>query len=457
MDKGFVLHWDGKMMLDIQSSDESKAERLPIVGSQCDSECILRVPKLPDKTGRSAALAVHNTLAEYGLLDTVQAVCTDTEASNTGNKNGSVVILEELLDRTLLYLACKHHMYELVLKAVFVEKCMGGQTKNPKVEMFERLKDKWNDFDLDSFDAGTMDDTVKEQLSEEFVEEMRQFCLHNLEKDQCRADYREFLELVVIFLDGDLPGGNRLKKPGPMHHARWMSKGIASLKIFLLRNQFTFKDEEEFEGLRDVCIFLIRLYVKAWFKATSAIEAPRLDLTFIKESIEYGNIDGAISRIALNKIAGHLWYLSQEAVALAFFDDEVTIEEKRKMVLALEKQKRSVKVLTSSEKELRRKYKSKDISDFVSNNTSKFFERFDISTDFLSVDPSEWNDRDDYQKGRETCKGIHIVNDAAERAVKLFTRFNAILSKDEEEKQFIIIAVQHYNKLHSSIKKSHLG
>lgn len=42
-----------------------------------------------------------------------------------------------------------------------------------------------------------------------------------------------------------------------------------------------------------------------------------------------------MSKVAIKKFLGHLWYLSEELVAFAFFDDEVSVETKRKMVNAL--------------------------------------------------------------------------------------------------------------------------
>ena len=49
--------------------------------------------------------------------------------------------------------------------------------------------------------------------------------------------------------------------PGAMHHARWMSKVMYSLKVWMFRSQFVLTPKEE-EGLREVCIFVVRLYLK---------------------------------------------------------------------------------------------------------------------------------------------------------------------------------------------------
>lgn len=444
------------MMLDL--STENAVERLPIVGSQSDKECVLRVPKLPNKTGEATANAVYDTLNEYDLLEMVQVVCTDTEKTNTGIRNGAVALLEKRLKRTLMYLACRHHVYEVILRAVFVAKCSDSKTRSPNVEIFTRSKNQWNEINTEMYRSGLEDSIVEIDINPEFAQDMIEFCLHNLEKPQCRADYREFLELVVIFLGGHLPGGFKMKKVGAIHHARWMSKAIGALKLFLLRDQFEFKnDENEYIGIRAFCIFLVRIYVKAWFQATFAIKAPRLDLDFIKDSIDYANVDKEISNVILSKMSGHLWYLSEEAVGFAFFDDEVALDEKIRMVSALYNERTSQKVLQSSERELKTTYKAKQIHDFISINTNKFFDRFGIPNGFLLVDPSQWNENEEYKKGLEICEKVHAVNDAAERAVKLFSHYNQILCKNEEEKQFIIKVIQDYRTKYPSINKAQLA
>jgi hypothetical protein len=43
----------------------------------------------------------------------------DTTSSNTGVNNGSSVLLERMLKKNLLHLACRHHVLELVGEVVF--------------------------------------------------------------------------------------------------------------------------------------------------------------------------------------------------------------------------------------------------------------------------------------------------------------------------------------------------
>jgi len=58
-------------------------------------------------------------LTEWGISDKIVAVCFETTASNSGRFNGLLVLLEHLLERSLFYLPCRHHICELYLRAAF--------------------------------------------------------------------------------------------------------------------------------------------------------------------------------------------------------------------------------------------------------------------------------------------------------------------------------------------------
>lgn len=85
-----------------------------------------------------------------------------------------------------------------------------------------------------------------------------EFAMSYLRESQPRDDYREFLELVKIFLGSVPERGIRFMAPGATHHARWLSKVIYSLKIWMFKGQFHLTKKEE-KGLQDVCIFAARV------------------------------------------------------------------------------------------------------------------------------------------------------------------------------------------------------
>ena len=111
-----------------------------------------------------------------------------------------------------------------------------------------------------------------------------------------------------------------------------MAKIIYSIKLWLFRSQFKLTNKE-LKGLQETCLFAVRLYIKAWFTTPSPCSPPHQDLCFRKTLHQYPN--NSILNIAVKKFLRHFWYLSEELVALAFFDDDLPIDTKREMVYAL--------------------------------------------------------------------------------------------------------------------------
>ena len=68
----------------------------------------------------------------------------DTTSSNTGIRKGACTILQEVLQRQLLWMACRHHVLELVIGAAFGE--LFGATSGPEVPIFKKLQDIWPRF-----------------------------------------------------------------------------------------------------------------------------------------------------------------------------------------------------------------------------------------------------------------------------------------------------------------------
>ena len=60
----------------------------------------------------------------------------------------------------------------------------------------------------------------------------------------------------------------------------------------------------------------------------------------------------------------------------------------------------------------------------TNNNELKIFSRFNIPSAFLEVDPIEWNNNKEYLKARRVLASLKVVNDTAERYVKLMEEYN---------------------------------
>ena len=67
---------------------------------------------------------------------------------------------------------------------------------------------------------------------------------------------------------------------------------------------------------------------------------------------------------------------------------------------------------------------------------------YNIDNSFLVSVPQEWPANEQYRAGQSRLKLLRVVNDTAERAVKLFEEFNTLLTNDEEEKQLLLQVVE---------------
>ena len=94
-------------------------DRLPVLVSGGGTSQLLKVAKLDNGTGRSIASAVVAALEEWGVADRVVGIAFDTTSSNTGRSSGACVLVEQELEQDLLYLACRHHVHELLAQAAF--------------------------------------------------------------------------------------------------------------------------------------------------------------------------------------------------------------------------------------------------------------------------------------------------------------------------------------------------
>lgn len=208
------------------------------------------------------------------------------------------------------------------------------------------------------------------------------------------------------------------------------------------------------KGLQDVNIFIAIVYIRYWYSCTFSVAAPMLDLKLIENLIDYRNINLKLANKMLTVFGRHLWYLSESLVGLAFFDRSIDAKTKRLMITALEKngdankfRHANINILTVTVADL-------NIESFITSRTLTFFESLFTKKpdeanhlDFLEIDPSRWEKNESYLRAEKVAKGMLVVNDAAERAVGLMTRFNEKLTNVETEKQMVLQVVEKHQKM----------
>lgn len=433
-----VVHWDGKMMQALTSKE--KVDRLAILVSGNGLTKLLNVPVITSGTGESQAQAVYESLLDWNVSNRVNAMCFDTTASNSGQDAGACTLLEKKLGKTLLALACRHHIMELPVSSVF--NVLFGPSSGPKIKLFERFQQKWPQIDETKFESGIEDHNLCHLITP-FKADLIVFIKCQLNNFQPRDDYKELLQLTLLFLGENSTKSVHINSPGAVHRARWMAKIIYCLKIYLFRKQFSLS-ASELSALRNFNLFAVKIYLKNWFECPKATLAPANDLQMMKDLLKYKATNLKIANAAFKTMSRHMWYLSEKLIGLAFFESTVSVEQKRAMVLSLDKiaPPNPPRKITVDEN----KIANQELHHFVTKNTREFFKEMQICEDFLNKDPSFWTEDDNYLKDQKRLWDLKVVNDAAERGVALIQNYNAILTNQEKEKQYLLQVIEKHRQ-----------
>ena len=230
------LHWDGKMLPGLTRVHADRENRVAVVVSWKNNEILLGAPHIPSGTGKDHANVCIELLYKWNIAEQVRGLVFDTTASNTGINTGACTLIEKALGRELVWVACRHHIMEIVLSSVF--KAVMGDTTGPCVEVFKRFQSQWDVINKENFD---LPDEADFQGIRHLREEAKETYTELFDTTFPRDDYREFLELCTIFVGGNKESYvfKEFRAPGGVSNARWMSKAIYAIKIVLFRRQFT--------------------------------------------------------------------------------------------------------------------------------------------------------------------------------------------------------------------------
>lgn len=317
----------------------------------------------------------------------------------------------------------------------------------PDIPLFKRFKAKWDTLNLNKFVTGISNIDIKNALGNNY-NDIVEYAKLKLSTNLIRDDYKELLDLVIIFLGEVPPGGIKFKKPGAYHHARWMAKGIYCLKMYLFRQEFKLTNNEV-NSIFHFNLFLIKCYARFWFSAPNANEAPLNDIMFLRTCYEYRTINEMISNSAIQKFLRHLYYLNEECITLALFDNRINEDTKMKMaqkMIAIDDEEDYEREITEkkiilNKEELICLLENDDnniLLKLVNHKSKHFLERFDISIAFLKPHSNIWSNSSEFIEGEKIVSDLKVVNDSAERSIKLMEEFNHKITKDEDQKQFLL-------------------
>ena len=440
--------------------------------------------KTPTSTGLAQGEAVYDQLKTWNCIKNLRAMVCDTTASNTGKDRGAMVRLIRLVKQALFFLGCRHHISELLAKNPW--EASFGKSPAPDVKMFIKLKENWP-----QVDTSLQVRTVKIP-SEEKKEKLLNLFTKLLEKkDFLRGDYQELAEISVVMLGGKLPGDKAMvwKKPGATHKAHFMAFGLLVLKIFAFSEQKVVKDNclsdvvevEDKEGkqkaknnnkpekkktkkilvfnpdqeerVKRFCVFALSFYIPMFFTSSWGCDAPDNDLQLYKELLAFKEIDNTLASSALTTLDRHRWYLAPPVVMFSLFSKKVSDETKARMVeklLSFEKPEEARLDLP----EYPTVTEDSELWDFVRPHSWDFFTILKVEADWLTWPLDEWEESEDFRKARKFVTTVKVVNDAAERGIKLASDYIQSLTKDSDVRQKLFQTVEYHRREKADIKKS---
>ena len=95
-----------------------------------------------------------------------------------------------------------------------------------------------------------------------------------------------------------------------------------------------------------------------------------------------------------------------------------------------------------------------ELRDMVTPDSWQLFKILKISPDWLALPPAEWDSNPDYMEFRNFVRQVKVINDCAERGVKLATDYSKSLTKDSQERSKIYQVVEAERRAKPDAKKA---
>ena len=205
-----------------------------------------------------------------------------------------------------------------------------------------------------------------------------------------------------------------------------------------------------------------------------ASDAPLLDLQAVELMRLYREHDGEVANQCLESIARHPWYLCQETVVFCLVDDKVSLDEKRQVALALLDVEKDVKESTfvpgkpSFPKVTGDEYwddmstERPSLTEFVGPRSWLAFERLGLRTqegamDWIKIPSTEWIHMTGFRKFKDFVSNLTVVNDPAERGVKLVQEYVESSTNESLRQDLMIVVAEDRKKFPGASNKSELA
>ena len=214
----YNIHWDSKLVPQFQDK-YNKIEIMPLLVSNGSNTKLLEVPSFCPGAEQSVGSIIgdftYNLLLEWNCtIDGATSMVFDTTSTNTGLWSGGCVELQNRLNKSLLWCACRKHIGELIVSSVF-NALQIETSKSPEIMIFKNFRSNFSHVCQDDISyplyLEELDCYSDSELS--FLNDLRKDTTDLAtklltKKDNSylpREDYKELLELLLFSFKVPLP------------------------------------------------------------------------------------------------------------------------------------------------------------------------------------------------------------------------------------------------------------
>ena len=468
--KHLVLHFDGKIMKHIEEDSQQRTSTdriaVSVTSPEFGNKEDLLLGVVPSQSGKSAdcAVCIQNLCEYFEVCDGIFGICADTTAANTGHKNGAIVILAQVLEKPFLWLLCRHHISEIMIKACY-QAVTGEKSIGPSRKMFSDIRNDWTEKYYPTLSApGAAErfkriDESKLQVGSDLQRiylESKSFISYALEHEVfSRGDYQHLVHYLAFAMNIKSTKLENFKiyQPGACHDARFMAYAIYLLMLFITSPVLDYLTESQTEVVEKMTMVIAIYYGPAFLKSSKTEHAVMNDYNSFKIAAIIGKeFDEEVGRSLKKTLSNHTEYLSPKCIPMALADPDLSLETKTKVLKAIIDQK--VPDITEISKTAPEKVIITDntkLDSLVSQESWLIFLLLGIQSkveewwaatmeglDFQKLDSLKWFEG--------FVKNLSCTNDCAERNVGLMQKFVST-TVNEDQRQNVLLVVRENRKL----------
>lgn len=230
----------------------------------------------------------------------------------------------------------------------------------------------------------------------------------------------------------------------------------------LLSEQFELTDKEA-KGVKEMATFIALFHSVAFLKSRLSNISPALDLNYLSMIHLYKDENAPAAKVAIESILKHLWYLTEKLVVLSIFDRNLSPVLRKGLI---------VKLLSFPlpKSFVPGKPKFPDITSttlidypdqflsFVGSRIWLLFVSLNLTDehfDWMHTEVENWEKMSGYRKIDEIVRSFEVVNDCAERAVKLITDFKDVVV-DVDDQDYLFQVIKNHRNHFRSFNKNNL-